>query len=263
MSKIQDKLRYTHSPKGAIGGGRIGCRKWMDIAFQKQSFKKAEKGFTLMEIVVATTIFAFVAASLMALFNFTLKINRRTEAQRQAVQGMRNVVEYVVKTVRNGQIDYNVVGGSTIIPPVGPCPQPSESGPPDGIHDGNNTYLTRENRLSLYDEEDKRLCLYLGNSAGNYVNPGVFSGANAQTLVLEKEGGFKQALNPPNFKIENLMFLIRPLEDPYFAGAGGLIRVQPSVTIIIKAVADLPTKEKFSIFYQTTVSSDKYDIPNK
>jgi len=223
---------------------------------------KSGAGFTLIEVVVATTIFAFVATSMMALFNFTLKINRQTEARRQAMQGMRNIIEYVVKAVRNGQIDYNVVGGLTIIPPVGPCPVPPESGPPDSLHDGLDTYSPKENRLALYDEENKRLCVYLGDVNGNYVNPGIFSGANAKTLVLEKEGGFKQILNPPNFKIENLMFLIRPLEDPYYKGAGGLIRVQPSVTIILKAIADLPTGEKFPIFYQTSISSDKYDIPN-
>ena len=64
--------------------------------------KKNSAGFTLMEIVVATTLFAIVFSSLLGLFNYILKINRKSEALRQASQGARDFVEYLVKEIRNG-----------------------------------------------------------------------------------------------------------------------------------------------------------------
>lgn len=219
---------------------------------RKQSALNPRNGFTLIEVVVATTIFAVVATAMMALFNYTLKINRRAEAVRQATQGIRNFTEFVVKIVRNGQIDYAVKpdlsGPNT---QVGQCPVPTVL--------GSDTYGQKENRLGLFTPENERWCLFLGDANGIYVNPGNYSG---ETLVLQKETGQKEILNPPYFKIENLMFLIRPLENPYYTGPGGLIRTQPFVAIIMKAVAQLPTGEKQDIYYQTTVSSDKYDIPN-
>lgn len=219
--------------------------------------QESNRGFTLIEVIVATTIFAIVVAAMMALFNYTLKINRKAEALRQAAQGIRNFTEYVVKAVRNGQIDYAVDHTTFFVQnPVSPCPKPQLSaGQP---HNGSDTYVQKENRLGLITPENERWCLFLGDAAGNWVP----SGFVGETLVLQKESGFKQILNPPYYKVENLMFLIRPLEDPYYTGAGGLIRTQPFVTIIMKAVARLPTGEVQPIYYQTTISSDKYDIPN-
>lgn len=230
------------------------------MSYELEIRQKKSKGFTLIEVVVATTIFAVVTAGMMTLFNYTLKINRRAEAVRQATQGIRNFTEFLVKTIRNGQIDYSVVNGATVQTPVSPCPKP---GPlPGQPHNGSNTYTQKENRLGVITAENERWCLYLGDAAGNWV-PAGFSG---QTLVLQKENAIKEILNPPYFTVENLMFFIRPLEDPYYTGANSLIsaglQTQPFVTIVLKGVALLPTGEKQNIYYQTTISSDKYDIPN-
>jgi prepilin-type N-terminal cleavage/methylation domain-containing protein len=75
---------------------------------QATSYKlQAQQGFTLMEIVVSTTIFAVVLTMTLAIFNYALKINRRTEALRQTTQGMRNFTEFLVKEIRNGKIEYS------------------------------------------------------------------------------------------------------------------------------------------------------------
>ena len=90
--------------------------------------KNKQSGFTLMEITVATSIFAVVMVSLLSLFNYVLKINRESEALRQASQGMRNFVEYLVKEIRNGQIDYYVNSGTSLnsaFSPSSPCVPPA------------------------------------------------------------------------------------------------------------------------------------------
>ncbi len=214
-------------------------------------------GFTLMEIIVATAIFAIVSVAMLSLFNTTLKINRKSEALRQATQGVRNFTEFLIKTIRNGQIDYSIDTANFLVKnPVSPCPKPD---PIVGYaHDGSNTYNSKETRLGIVTPEGERWCLFLGDSNGNWVS----SGFVGQTLVLKTEAGLSQILNPPYYQVENLMFIIRPQEDPYYDNTGGLIRTQPAISLFMKVVAKLPSGDTFPIYYQTSVSSDKYDIPN-
>ncbi len=228
---------------------------------------KRQKGFTLMEIVVATTIFAVVVSSLLALFNYTLKINRKSEALRQAAQGMRNFVEFLVKEVRNGQIDY-YVNNSLPTASLGPCGA--------SVVVGQRSYETQDNRLGIINTDNIQECFYFGDNDGNYVgNSSIFDAPQNSnyTLVMEKAGiASPQVLNPANFRIEKLMFLIRPLCDPFTStcdwppGAyppGAYPKTQPFVTILMKFVAKLPTGEEVPISYQTSVSSQKYDIPKE
>jgi prepilin-type N-terminal cleavage/methylation domain-containing protein len=213
--------------------------------------KDRQSGFTLMEIMVSTVIFAIVAVALLSLFNFVLKINRKSEALRQTSQGMRDMVEYIVKEVRNGQIDYGFVdpGGTTASSP--PCPGTSLS---------SAGYSSTENRLALLNTDNVEECLYYGNSSGSYIGANIFSSSTGgSTLVLAKTGLTAQVLNPANFTIDQLMFLVRPLNDPY---SPGNTKFQPMVTIIIQATTKLPTGEKTTIYYQTSISTSKYDIPN-
>src|SRR5438105_3226321 len=105
-----------------------------------------QQGFTLMEIMVASVIFAIVAASLLAIFNYVLKINRKTEALRQASQGMRDLVEFMAKEIRNGQVDYGLLdpGGTEVSALPDPCSTLHSSG-----------YGTQDNRLGLIDTDNQ------------------------------------------------------------------------------------------------------------
>lgn len=246
--------------------------------------KKNIAGFTIMEIMVSTTIFVIVAVALLSLFNYVLKINRKTEALRQASQGMRNFVELLVKEIRNGQIDYYVANGQTYTAGLGPCQPPSGVvGANVSTTNGASTYATKENKLGIITTENSQVCFYLADDQ----SPPVYAGANkfyspavstrpVKNLMMMKSGvATAQILNPPNFSVKKLMFLIRPTCDPYTlgpsatpAGPGCLSyssnypRIQPYVTMFINFEVLLPTKEVVPIYYQTTVSSNKYDIPS-
>ncbi len=236
--------------------------------------RSAEQGFTLMEIIVATTIFAIVSTAMMALFNYTLIINRKSDALRQATQGMRNTIEFLTKEIRNGKIDYGVEKGiKPENPSVGPCAIPVFTGtPPASYTDVQPTYVSENNRLGLTNSEGDRECIYLasGPGAGTYVGAAFKSDAINNpnpSLVLEKLNStdqpntIKEVLNPKNVRIDQLKFFVRPLKDPY-TSLGGYEKVQPFVTMNIAFVAKLPTGEEVPIYYQTTVSTNKYDIPN-
>lgn len=234
---------------------------------------KASAGFTLMEIVVATTIFAVVSAALMSLFNYTLKINRRSEALRQATQGMRSFAEFLTKEVRNGSIYYGIVDGRSDTNPINSwCKD-------QGV--GNRTYDPKDNRLIIKNVNGDVECIYLGYGSPaasghglmDYVGAGVFTNNTNQAdssynpnpvLVLQKRGSSEEVLNPSNYRIENLMFLIRPTCDPYSNCsdyANATPKIQPSVTVFIKFVAQLPTGEQVPIYYQTSVSTGDYNVP--
>lgn len=239
--------------------------------------KNGQDGFTLMEIIVATTIFATVSAAMLALFNYTLVINRRSEALRQATQGMRNMMELIVKEIRNGQINYLVQpGGSLPAAAIGPCTPPVFSGGPPYTSVGP-TYDFEDNRLGLISLEGDEECLYLGYGkeiAGqykNYVGSGIFKSNTTvgspnynpnPVLVLQKKNMTTETLNPPNFSVESLKFYIRPTKDPY-SPLGGYSKTQPYVTISARFSLKLPTGESVKINYQTSVSTNKYDVPNQ
>lgn len=217
---------------------------------------KAQTGFTLMEIIVATTIFVMVFMALLSLFNYTLKINRRSEALRQASQSMRNFVEFLVKEVRNGQIDYGFLdpGGQQNSSPPAPCL---------AVAAGSDSYAKQENKLGVVNIDGVEECFYYGDSAGNYAGNNVFSkSSGASTLVLAKGSLPPQILNPANVKLDNLMFLIRPTKDPYTT-TGGLAKYSPAVAIFMKFTTLLPTGEQVAIYYQTSITTNQYDIPNK
>lgn len=232
----------------------------------KETKSRSDNGFTIMEIVVATTIFAFVITALLSLFSYTLKINRRTEALRQATQGLRNFMEFVAKEIRNGQIDYYVIRGTTNaddISPTSPCKHPANS--------GGDSYNDKENKLGLITDDGIEECIYFAKEDGSYVDtPGLGAPSNTFTapagssyvLAMQKTGvGGVQILNPSNFKIDSLVFYIRPKKDPFVA-AGGFAKMQPFVVLIMKARVKLPTGEIQDIYYQTSVSTNRYDLPS-
>ncbi len=240
----------------------------------------AETGFTLMELLVSATIFAIVSLGLTSLFNYTLQINRRSEALRQASQGMRGFVETLVKEMRNGQVDYLVLNGSSpspVAPDMAPCSAPVFSPALAPFTSVGNTYDSKENRLAVINSEGKEECIYLAYGPGGKQLPGTYVGSNVfqadtnpnsatfnptPVLVIKRSDLPQEILNPANFSIENLTFTIRPLCDPYSAiCSGGYNRTQPFVFMDLKFVTKLPTKESVTIFYQTSVSTNKYDVP--
>lgn len=233
--------------------------------------KNRQAGFTLTEIVVAASIFAMVVAGMMAIFVLTLKINRKTDSIRQASQGGRNFIEFLVKEVRNGHIDYGVQNGTVALPEVSPCPYPFDNGALNTVKygriRGNNNEGVSDWALGIINLNGERECFYWSRNTGDGTQPtppqsGDF--ADYDSLFLRKEGVSQvQQLNPPNFKIDFLRFYVRPNRDPYASPPPGqsLPKIQPSVTIIMQFTSKLPTGETVTVPYQTTISTNNYDIP--
>lgn len=200
------------------------------------------KGFTLIEIVVSTTIFAVVLSLMLTLFNYTLKINRRSESLRQVTQGMRNFTEFLIKEIRNGRIDYGSPDQISSLP-VPPCPQP---------HTLYDTTSQGDTSLGLVNLDGEQECIYRSGT----------------DLMIVKRIGTNtfpaQKLNPPGVSITKLTFYIRPAGidvNPYNTIAPP--RIQPFVSLIATFKVQLsPSDAAYTIPYQTSISTDQYDLPH-
>ena len=185
----------------------------------------SQTGFTLMEILVATTIFATVLTIMLVLFNYTLKINRRVEQLRQLSQGTRNFEEYLVREIRNGRIDYGSANSN--------CAAVS--------------YASASNSsLALINRAGERECFYKSGS----------------DLLIGKQG-ITDKLNPQNVTLGSVKFYVRPTSDPA-ANGPPFPGTQPVVTILMQFKIQLSGADPLAtIPYQTTISTDIYDVPHK
>ena len=184
-------------------------------------------GFTLMEIIVATTVFVIVVTSVLVLFNFVLRINRQVQATRQASQGSRNFTEILSREIRNGKIDYTS----------------SEC--------NSATYADAQNyTLGIVSYSGDKLCFTLDKASG--------------ILYLRREIGTEvitESVNPENFTInpDTFNFIVRPSTDPFGGSNQG---IQPMVTIVAEFEVYKGGPYETIIPYQTTISTDVYDIPH-
>jgi type II secretory pathway pseudopilin PulG len=202
--------------------------------------RKQQAGFTLMEIVVATSIFATSLILILVLFTYTLKINRRVEALRQVSQATRNFTEYLVREIRNSTIDYT---GS--IDPN--CPA-----------NYNLNGLTA-NYLALLNRSGDRECFY-------FVQDAVSSPTGNLWLrkVPALGNSTLEQVNPTGVKLDRakFAFYVRPTTTPKPV-SGTPPGVQPLVTMVMNLTVSLNGADQPAVIpYQTTVSADTYSIPH-
>lgn len=87
-------------------------KKFVTMIFRKQLGKiKKQKislnqGFTLLETLVAITIFLFLTLIIFSIFSNSLASKRRTEVERLLFEETRILMERIVNEMRNNTIDY-------------------------------------------------------------------------------------------------------------------------------------------------------------
>lgn len=198
-----------------------------------------QSGFTLMEIVVATTIFATVLTLMLVLFNYTLKINRRVESLRQVSQATRNFTEFLAREIRNGSIDYSGTIDATN------CP-------------ASYTNTNTATYLALVSRQGERECFYLvpnGATANLWLRKISITGVTSN-----------EQINPANVTLDpaRFRFFVRPVTNPRVPTGGLFPGVQPFVTMIMHLTVRLNGADQPAVIpYQTTVSTDIYDIPHR
>ena len=67
---------------------------------------KSQNGFTLIEAIVATSLFAFVISSVIGVYIATTQLDRKARSSRAVSQNARFILEHLAKEIRNGMIYY-------------------------------------------------------------------------------------------------------------------------------------------------------------
>ncbi|MDP3993973.1 MAG: prepilin-type N-terminal cleavage/methylation domain-containing protein [Candidatus Doudnabacteria bacterium] len=75
------------------------------------------QGFTLIEAVVATSLFAIAMTSIVGIYLSVQRLNQTSAAMQALQQNGRFILEDLTKTIRNGQIDYARYPSQTVPQP--------------------------------------------------------------------------------------------------------------------------------------------------
>jgi prepilin-type N-terminal cleavage/methylation domain-containing protein len=75
--------------------------------------KTNSSGFTLMEILVSISLFAFVFSSSAVVYISALRLDSKTRAERAVVQNGRFIMEYLAREIRTGRINYSGINNAT------------------------------------------------------------------------------------------------------------------------------------------------------
>lgn len=190
-----------------------------------------QKGFTLIEAMIATFLFVIVISSVISIYLTVLKVNRKSNAIRLASENSRYISEYISKEIRNGQIDYY-------------GPNPCGTGFPSGA--SPFTYLP------ILNVDGDHLCfssfsndLYLVKGNSNY--PYYYKINDLGTQVL-------------NFKV-----YLKPEFNPYCSNPPSCTTplgssIQPRVTIVGTVRANADPQNIIDMPFETSISLPLYDI---
>ncbi len=202
-------------------------------------------GFTLIEIVVATALFALVISSILGIYLSVLRLNTRTRAERAVADNARFITDFFSKEVRNGHIDYTAYNSS--------CGQGCI---PSG---GLDLYLVNQNNESehIYVWDDTT-----GQQIASYSGVSVCS-TDSCSLKITKTVGLTNlgpsSMNSQSVRVTNVQFLIYPPHDPYRStGVAATENVQPHITLVLELTATQNSRDQVKLDTQSTYSELYY-----
>lgn len=179
-----------------------------------------------MEEIVATFIFALAVTAILGIYNYTLKINRRSSALSVSAQDVRFISESLGKEIRNSFLNY----GPSYISPCGPLSSSSNS-------------------LAIFNVDGTSECFYLGDANGAINNSGPY-------LWLLKGSNPKQPLNPAGVKISSFTFNVTPTCNPY--APSPCAKTQPMVTMIGTIQVNPDSRDNIAVPFETSISLSQY-----
>jgi Tfp pilus assembly protein PilV len=71
-----------------------------------RNIHQKQRGFTIMEALVATFLFSITMSSIVGIYLSTIKLHRRANAIRTVTENVRYISESMSKEIRNGNIDW-------------------------------------------------------------------------------------------------------------------------------------------------------------
>ena len=190
---------------------------------------KRQRGFTLVEMMVAVTVFATASVIITDLFLSFNRTQRRAQSSQAIQNDARVLMANIVDKIRSSEIDYSVY-------------TPTVANPETELflvaNDGTNYVIRRSDTVF-----------------SNTVCP---SAASTPCLEISADGGSTYSpMTSERLKVIGVQFYIAPIESPTVQSGGNFTyNVQPRVTFTLglQGVTS-QAAEQGTTFIQTTVSS--------
>lgn len=176
-------------------------------------------GFTLIEAMISTAVFALAMVSIMGIYGSMQRLNQRSAAVQAITQNARFVHEDLTKLVANGSVDYARYTSGTIA-------QPSAT------------------ELLVLDREGTQVRVY---QSGNSLN--IQKGPPGSTNISTLTGSDVVVLD---FKV-----FITPATNPFPTGAG-TPKEQPTVGIFLDLQANTSARDQVHQSFQTSIATRQY-----
>jgi prepilin-type N-terminal cleavage/methylation domain-containing protein len=183
-------------------------------------------GFTLMEIIVATSIFAVFVVIIANIFQSVVEDQRRTIAMQNIQENLRYVLEVMSKEIRQAQ---RSDAGCTVF----------------------FNELIADNRIFNFNDTDGAQRIYFKNKAGRCVSYYQRNG-----VLYHNVEGAETAATPDELTVSGLVFKVRD----NVIGILPVDRIQPLVTWKFQIKFNtLGSRYEQPITIQTSVSSRIYE----
>ncbi len=188
--------------------------------------RRALSGLTMIEMMVALSVFTLVLVIVLAIFVQGARIQRRTAQIQEQLADARFVVDTMARELRLGTLKY------------------------DGISNNINdslSYISAEGNVGFFK---KSLVI---DECGDNTPPCILWSPN----IVDNNAG--TPISTKNITIDDLYFLVTPSDNPFLKQPDGsfLAHVQPTVTIHFKGKYIFATEE-YPLEFQTTVTTRQY-----
>lgn len=188
---------------------------------------KSQKGFSLVEMIVAVSIFAITSVFIAELFVIAGKAQRRSGSTQKIQSDSRVMMAQISDRIRSSWINYDFYGGVVLSP---------------------------ETVLGLLDESGEEVIIRL--SSTNFAQTVCPSAESTPCLEISEDGGLSyEPMTSEDFVMTSVQFYISPPKDP--ATSGG-VDEQPRVTMVLGIQGIGANASGSPTYIQTTVSSRVY-----
>lgn len=202
-----------------------------------ESFKRDNKGFTLVELLVAMSIFVVFLGVLMSSYTSIIRAQHEANNYRVMYSEARHVFETITQELRNGMVGYDFYNSSP---------------PPSG---GDS--------IEIIDKSG------LQKTIISFVEPVPDEGIgriNYKTFALSNASVVEENyLNSDAVSVDDLSFYVYPSKDPYNNANvdDNALQFQPMITVSATFSRNRTNKEPYFLTLQTTISSRIYNQINR
>lgn len=191
---------------------------------------KKQRGFTLIEMLIAMSIFVVFIGVLMGSYTSIIRAQRDANDYRIMYAESRRVFDGLIQEFREGMVDYSI------------------------DEDTSAVFVGAQDQLQLISKDGltKTLILLADDSVKI---------AKSEGPAVEVFDGDAVSLNSADVQVKELNMYVYPAVDPYDMKnvSKDAYQFQPKVTIFATFEKEKTTGEPYSVSFQTTVSSRIYN----